>query len=104
MFGKIFKRKKKKKKPDGKITSMTVNGEPTKVRGLRVYAGEDGSGKLQIFCSDVTEALHFEQSDLVIKTGESKTIKMKVRFEGAEKDKKLYKYNFAIEDYNETFA
>lgn len=101
MFG---RRKKKKKKVDGKITSMTVNGAPTKVAGMRVYGDEEGNGKLQIFCSAVTEELHFERSEIVIKTAAGKTIKMKVRYEDAVKDGKVYKYDFAIEDYNEIFA
>lgn len=94
---------KKKKKAQGKIRSMIVNGSPAVCLSIRIFT--DGNGdKLDIYTKEPVEALHFDKSEIELQTTDNRKLKLKVSFVSAEKSKKLYHYLFDVESYNEYFA
>ena len=100
----LFKKKKKNKTPKAQITSMLVNGVDTKCLHMRMFADQDGAQKLDIYTAEPTQELHYDRSELVIKTTEQKKLRLNVAFLSADKDGKYYHYLFLIEDYHEYFA
>ena len=100
---KLFKRKKKKKTSNGKISSMIVNGAPAVCLSIRIFADEEGD-KLDIYTKEPVEALHFDECEIELHTTDNRKLVLNVSFISAEKHKKLYHYLFAVSNYNEYFA
>lgn len=100
----MFKRKKKKEIPTGRITALKVNSVDCKIINLRIFNDAEGVPRLTIFTQKPQEAMHYEESEFVIDTLESRRIRLTARFDSAEQSGRLYKYSFIIEKYNEVFA
>ncbi len=99
----MFGKKKKKKKAEGKISSMIVNGTPAVCLNLRIFADEDGD-KMDIYTKEPVEALHFDHCEIELNTTDNRKLILNVGFISAERHKKLYHYLFSVENYNEYFA
>ena len=95
--------KKKKKKPSAKISSMIVNGVSVVCYSIRIFSDNEGD-KLDIFTKEPVEALHFDKSEIELKTTDNRKLKLSISFLSAEKHKKLYHYLFVVDSYEEYFA
>lgn len=101
MFG---RKKKKNKVPTGKIMGLKINGEDAKVANIKVYTDAEGTGRCDIFVTEPKEILHYEESDLEIRSDEGRKICIHAKFDRAEQQKKIYIYHLIILGYSEVFA
>ena len=100
----MFGKKRKPKVPTGKILGLKINGEDTKVANLKVFTDSQGVGRCDIFAVEPKEILHYDESDLEIRSDEGRKIRIHAKFDGAEQQKRVFVYHMIILEYGEEFA
>ena len=101
MFGKK-KKEKKKKQPAERFISLKANGTEIQAINFSLSKNEDGSPRLEVRTTEVTEALHYEHIDFELKTS-VKLLKVGASFREAVNEKRFKVYIFDVDDYSQFY-